>query len=158
MVPVIPEVQQRKTLFAMALIKNPGDPYTAAFTVFPEHDISGAGDAAKRWPLDAFVLQEMERLKTEGFNIENVDKDTQAYEVYKIACDKQVDVEFRLKAHELYAKIKGNIERPTINNGIINNSNKVMVVRMPTHNDGSQYSEEEWEAQSALAQKTLQGN
>jgi hypothetical protein len=150
------QILQLKTHFAMALLKN-NDPYAAAFAVFPSEEVSMASEASRRWPLDKFVMSEMERLKKEGFGIDNVDKDTQAYDIYKIASDDQVDVEFRLKAHDLYAKIRGHIERPAVNNGIINNSNKVMVIRMPTHNDGTAYSEEEWEQQSSLAQKTLQG-
>lgn len=152
------DIIQMKTLFAMALIRTPGDPYSAAFAIFPSEDVSEASEAAKRWPLDPFVLSEMERLKEEGFNVNLPDKQGQAFDVYKLATDTNNSTEDRIKAHELFAKIMGNIERPTVNNGIINNSNKVMIVRMPTHADGSDYSEDEWEAQSALAQKTLQGN
>jgi hypothetical protein len=146
-----------KTAFAMTLVREPGDPWKAAFAILPE-DPTRAMHIANVWPADAFVISEIERLKESGSTAQVADKMEQAFDLYKMAKDEKLDAEVRIKAHELYAKIMGHIERPVVNNGIINNSNKVMVVRMPMNEHGEEMSEFELETTSALAQRTLKGN
>jgi hypothetical protein len=145
-----------KSDFALALIKTPGDPHQAAFSVID--DPSDAMAAAKRWPSDPFVLSEIERFKADGHGIDNPDKEQQAYEIYKLATQDGVSVEDKLRAHRLYAEIKGHIERPTINNGIINNTNKVMQVAIMLDGAGNPVSENEWENAAERSQKMLQGD
>lgn len=149
--------KELKTAFAMALVRSPGDSYKAAFAVITD-DPSFAMIAASRWPLDEFVIAEMERLKESGTTAIVGDKSEQAFKLQKIADNEEYPLEERLKAHELLAKIMGHIERPTVNNGIINNSNKVMIVRVPLNEYGNEMSEDEFELSSQMAQRTLKGN
>src|SRR6187551_2594919 len=55
---------EEKTAFAVELLKYPSEPFKAALAVFGA-DTAKALRVAHFWPLDSFVREELDRLKTE---------------------------------------------------------------------------------------------
>ena len=147
------DVEEQKTAFAMALLKNPDNPFQAALSILPDTPsaVGFALQIAQLWVNDKFVAEEklrlIEELGSATFLPTKVD---QCRDIWKMATNEKLDEEVRLKAHRLYAEIMGNIEKPTvnnnINNGIVNNG--VMIVPVSTSMD-------EWEKAASAQQREL---
>jgi hypothetical protein len=149
--------QEQKTQFAVAVLKNKNDWWKAAFSIIKD-DGGKAMWIADHWQFDEFVLKEIARLKEDGFGVETKDKNEAASVAWDMATNENLEPKDRIAALELHSKIMGHIERPTVNNGIINNSNKVMIVPVPYNESGQPMNAEEFERTAALSQKVLQGN
>lgn len=144
------QVKEYKLKFAAALLKE-SDPFKAAFSVIG--DTGFALQVAKEWADDPIVRGEKIRLLDEGGpGIALPTKEEQARDIYAIATDAKVDDDIRLKAHELYAKVRGFIEKPSQNSPqtLLQNFG-VMLVR-------DHGSDKDWEKCAVDQQKTLIGN
>lgn len=135
-----------KTAFAKALLSSPDDPFKAAFSVISNN--SKACEAATYWTNDAFVKSEKIRLLDEhGLKAFLPTKEQQAKDIYEMATDTRLDEEIRLKAHELYAKLMGHIEKPDNSTKIILNQTVMTVPVCAT--------DEEWEKRAQKQQHVL---
>ena len=143
------EAHALKLEYAAALLRQPDTPegaYNAAFAVCGENK-SLALQIGRDWPKDATVKAEKEKLLNSGESSKFLpSKDAQAKDIYAMACDSKLDGETRLKAHRLYAEIRGNItkpEAPATGMQVLNQG--VMIVK-------SHGTDEEWE-QTAMAEQ-----
>ncbi len=138
---------ERKTAFAMELLKSPDNPLKAALAIEPN-----TGEALRMvhfWTNDGFVIAEKARLLNEnGAKSFLPTREEYAKAVYDLACSACEDLKDRLTAFRLYGDIMGFIEKPgvNINNNVV--TNKVMVV----NNNGSN---DEWEQKLLRQQKAL---
>lgn len=130
-----------KTLYAAELLRTPHDPFKAALKVFPHH-MQACLWVMQAWVHDEFVLSEQRRL-IEHFGPDHFLPTMQdlAHHVYATAVGASM-TDDKIKAFELYAKIRGFINKPAeAANVNVNVSNKVLVIR--------EYSEAEVEASQA---------
>lgn len=142
-------VEDQKRAFAMALLKNPDKPFEAANTVISDTGI--ALMAATLWVNDPLVKQTqidlIEQYGADKFIPTDVDV---LKGVYKIACNELIDKEIRLRAYELYAKIKQQyFSKPNVinsNTNILNNGVMQVV------NNGT---DEKWEQRCIEQQQKL---
>lgn len=134
------------TEFAAQLLRHNDDAGKAAFAMTP--DVGLALQWAKLWPKDAFVLAEKERLLGTSLATDFLPtKEQQAKAVYILAEAPLTPVEDRLKAHRLYAELRGFIEKP--NAGSVNIlSQGVMIVKEAG-------SDSEWAERARLQQRAL---
>lgn len=142
--------QELKTAFAAELIKNPNDPFKAGLAVFGA-DTGKALRAAHEWFKDPFVIEEMTRLKAEGFEAYGKDelRDKLITNLLQIVEGERSIADDRIKAAKVIGELKGLIEKPqtNINNNVIT-ANKVMVVK--DHGD-----DDSWERKLREQQKGL---
>lgn len=137
---------ERKTAFAIQLLKNPDNPFKAALAI--EANTGEALKMAHFWVNDEFVLEEKARILGEcGAKSFLPTKDEYAKAVYSLA-ETASFVDDKLKAFRLYGDIMGFIEKPgvSINNNVV--SNRVMVVNSNGSND-------EWEQKLLKQQQAL---
>src|SRR6266576_4373575 len=109
-------IEDQKKAFAFAFLKHPDKPFLAADLAFP--DVGQAMLAATQWVNDPFVRQHqmdlIEQYGADKFIPTEVDV---LNGVYKIADDTKILPEIRLRAYELYAKIKQRyFEKPNVHN------------------------------------------
>jgi len=139
-------LDDQKRAFAAAWLRKPDKPFEAASSVISDTGL--ALQAATTWVNDHFVkqcqIELIEQFGVEKFIPNDVD---QLNDIWTIASNTKVDNEVRLKAHELYAKIRqGYFHKPLAIGSQTNILNQgVMVV----NNHGT---DEEWE-QSCIAQQ-----
>lgn len=131
-------LEDQKKAFALALLKNPEKPFEAASSVIA--DIGIALMAATLWVNDPLVKQHqldmLEQFGMDKFLPTEVD---QLKDIYKMATNEKLDEEVRLKAHELYAKIKQRyFQKPDSMGPIGIVAQNVMIVR-------DKGTPEEWE-------------
>lgn len=143
------EEKELKTAFAAAWLKNPADPYKAAFSIIA--DTSEALKAAQLWVEDSFVASEKLRLLGEqGISTFLPDKDDLLKMVWAIVANDKIDAEVKLKAGRFYAELRNYIEKPTIGgNSIVNNG--VMVIER--HGNDEEWEKECKQQQAALAER-----
>jgi len=120
---------QKKKAFALAFLRMPDEPFKAAASVFPN-----AGEAmlaGTLWVSDPLVKKyQMEALEQYGsapFLPTEVDE---LKGIWEIANDKKTDADVRLKAYELYEKVRrGYFNKPDVINqtNILNQG--VMVIK-----------------------------
>lgn len=139
---------ERKRLFAEALLRAPGDAFSAARTVFGQ-DTMGAMVASQQWPYDMVVLQrQAELLETFGPDEYLPAKHEVARRIWDIG-QAATDTKDRLAAFKLYADLRGFMPRSegmTINNTV--NQNRVMIMR-------DFGTDEQWETAAAGQQAKL---
>lgn len=139
-----------KQAFAAALLRSPNDPFRAALQVFGS-DTGRALRASQQWVLDSEVVScQVKLLEEYGEEQFLPDKLALARAVFELAQNPNKPTDERLKAYELYGKIRGFIDRPAIVNNMDNRSihlttNKVMVMR-------DHGTDADWE-QKALSQQ-----
>ena len=139
-------LEEQKRAFACALLKRPDKPFEAALSVIPDTGL--ALQAAMLWVNDPVVksvqIELLEHFGADKFLPTDVD---QLNEIWKIATGEKIDVEIKLKAHELYAKIKqGHFRKPEI---VGNQTNVINQGVMQVVNNGT---DEQWE-QGCIAQQ-----
>jgi len=138
---------ERKTAFAIELLKSPDNPLKAALVIEPN-----TGEALRMvhfWSNDNFVLSEKARLLKEcGAKSFLPTKEEFAKSVYKLAQTAGEELKDRLTAFRLYGDIMGFIEKPGINVNTNVITNRVMVVNSNGSND-------EWEQRLLQQQKKL---
>jgi hypothetical protein len=140
------QIRELKTRFAEALLRTPDEPYNAAFAAIGDSGL--ALQAANLWARDPFVLSEKIRLCEEhGVKAFLPTKEDQAGALWKMANDKSVEPEDRLKAHRLYAELMGHIEKPSTQVTQVVNQG-VMIVKDHGSND-------DWETRAIAQQKGL---
>lgn len=139
-----------KKLFAAELLKNPENPFAAALQLFGT-DTQSAFVAASRWLTDPVVIEEKERLTTEGFDEFLPTKADLALAAWNLTKDPLVRAEDKIKAMRLYGEIRGFIEKPqtTINNNNLTDNRRVMVV----HEKHSNL--EDWEQIAITQQRAI---
>lgn len=123
--------QKLKSAFAAELLKTPNDPFKAGLAVFGA-DTGKALRAAHEWFKDAFVIEEMTRLRAEGFEAFDKEelRDKLITNLLQIVEGERTLADDRIKAAKVIGELKGLIEKPstTINNNVVT-ANKVMVVK-----------------------------
>jgi hypothetical protein len=142
-------VEDQKLAFAAALLKNPDKPFEVASAVIS--DTGQALYAATYWIHDPIVKQYqidlLEKYGADKFLPTEVD---QLRDIYKIATCEANDKEIRLRAHELYAKIKQRyFSKPDVMNTQLNLINQGV---MQVVNNGT---DEEWETKAIEQQQKL---
>lgn len=135
--------------FAKNMVRHANDPFKAAFATTPNAGL--ALQIAKAWEKDEIVIAEMEKLLSTGDTSFLPTKENQARDIYSLATSETVAVEDRLKAHRLYAEIRGFIEKPTAGatTNILNQG--VMIVK-------DQGSDADWQEKATAHQRTLIGH
>jgi uncharacterized protein with NAD-binding domain and iron-sulfur cluster len=143
--------KEQKTAFAAAILKNPGDPFSAALSVIPNTGL--ALQAAQKWLDDEFVKSEKIRLVLElGEKSFLPTKEDQLRDVYSMAKDEKLDADIRLKAHRLYAEMQGNIEKPAQGGNTTQIlAQNVMIVR-------DHGTDDDWENNAVNQQRELIGH
>jgi hypothetical protein len=139
MTDIVMTMDEQKRAFACALLKRPDKPFEAALSVIPDTGV--ALQAATLWVNDPFVksvqIELLEQFGPDKFVPTDID---QLNEIWKIATGEGINVEIKLKAHELYAKIKqGHFRKPDV---IGNQTNVLNQGVMQVVNNGT---DEEWE-------------
>lgn len=145
-------VEDQKKAFAMALLKLPDDPFKAALSVIPDTGL--ALQAATTWPNDPFVKQlQLDLIELYGADKFVPTEIDQLKDIWRIAIEPALDKEIRLKAHELYAKIRQGHFKKADNISQTNILNQAVMV---VHDKGS---DAQWE-QGCIDQQALlkQGN
>lgn len=118
---------EMKTKFAEASLRYPTQPFKAATTVFPQH-IQAALFVSQEWLHDEFVLAEKDRLLSEnGPDHYLPSKYELAHEVFALATGTAI-AEDKIKAFKLYAEIQGMISKAPVNNNVVDNSVRVLMV------------------------------
>ncbi|MFZ1074816.1 MAG: hypothetical protein WAN50_00350 [Minisyncoccia bacterium] len=107
-------VEEQKTIFAIELLRFPGEHLRAATSVLGElHPIQGRMQLADLWRTDPFVLDTckdlLERYGEEHFLPTKSDV---ARIIFKRATGPNIDAENFGKLMKLYAEVRGFIERP----------------------------------------------
>jgi len=142
--------KELKRKFAEELLRNPNDPYGAAYRLFGTDTIR-ALQVSQTWVIDPYVLEvQAELLKEFGEDEYLPSKAILARRVFDLADRPNTDVKDRLAAYKLYAEIRSFIAKPETNiQNIQNNTNlRVMVVK-DFGNDG------EWETKARKHQTKL---
>jgi hypothetical protein len=145
------ERDKLKLEYAANLLRFPDDPFKAAFCTTPDNGL--ALQIGRDWPRDAFVQAQMDKLmsSTDASNFLPT-KESQARDIYAIASDVKTPIEDRLKAHRLYAEVRGFIEKPSQSGGGINILTQgVMIVK-------DQGSDQDWAQKAKEQQRTLIGH
>lgn len=139
-----------KDLFALALLRQPDNPFQAAVKIFGT-DTARALDISHRWPNDQYVLSKQAELLAEfGEEAFLPNKHDLARKLYELA-DTLTDGKEKIAALRLYADVRGYIEKQTAIANVTNNTvvqNRVMV--MKDHG-----TDDEWEAKAAKQQGLL---
>lgn len=133
--------------FAAHWLRYPDDPFKAAFLTTP--DTGQALQIAKNWVKDPVVLAAKDALLLSSDALNYLPtKEQQCKDIYALATDTRQDAEDRLKAHRLYAEVRGFIEKPVggSTTNILNQG--VMIVR-----DAG--TDEQWQEKAAIQQRTL---
>lgn len=134
---------EKKKLFGIELAKNHPNPFEAACAAF-ENNTTLALWAANNWLNDPIVIGSKDLYaNTVGVQDKLLDKDQTAFKLLKIADEKLngrylADAKDRLKALELYAKLRGYMSDVTIDNSktLINNEIKIVLVK-PQHQEAT---------------------
>lgn len=145
------ERNRLKQEFAANLLRYRDDPAKAAFATTPDAGL--ALQIARDWPQDGFVQAQMDKLlsSTDATTFLPT-KESQARDIYAIAVDVHNPIEDRLKAHRLYAEVRGFIEKPSQGGGNVNILTQgVMIV-------SDKGTDQEWEAKAKAHQRTLTGH
>lgn len=129
--PVDSNPVEAKTAFAAALLRYPHDAFKAALQVYPKN-MGACLFIMQEWPLDDFVKKEQLRLLDEfGADAFLPTQQELAHELYH-AATKANAVEDKIKAFELYAKVRGFINKPASPQVNVALTNKVLVVQEST--------------------------
>jgi len=144
--PEIKDAEAKKAKFAALLMNTPNEPFVAAMGVEPDNN-GIALWIATHWIGDDEVLAHQKRLRESGEDLNNLpNKAAQLAEIWKLT--QHGLYEDRIKAHKLYADIKGHIEKPQPAVSVNVNNNRVMVIR-------DQGSDDDWEKKVAKQQSDL---
>ena len=124
----------------------------AGFLVFPEPEEQNlAAKAATEWHLDPIVIAEVDRLSANTPGGELPSAEQQARDVYNLASDTKAPVDDRLKAHKLYAEIRGFVKKPGDGAGVTNIIDNRRVMIMPA----APKSIDDWETDAMAQQHNL---
>lgn len=141
--------QLQKEAFVKEWLRS-GDTFKAAHSVFPS-DPGRAMRVSWDWPNDKEILEYRAELLIESGGVEGIpSKDELAREIYQFTT-KIVNEELRLKGYELFAKVRGYVERPAvtnIDNRRVTMTNKVLIVK-------DHGSDDAWERSLSDNQKRL---
>lgn len=120
---------EAKALFAAALLRYPLDPFKAATMVYPKH-MQACLWVMQEWPHDPYVQEIQGKLLDEhGPDAFLPTQQELAHELYNVAAKASL-TEDKLKAFELYAKVRGFINKPAEPANVnVSLTNKVLVVR-----------------------------
>lgn len=126
---------EAKALFAAALLRYPHDPFKAATMVYPKH-MQACLWVMQEWPHDPYVLETQAKLiEDHGQDAFLPTQQELAHELYHTAT-KATMTEDKLKAFELYAKVRGFINKPAEPANVnVSLTNKVLVVREASEGD-----------------------
>lgn len=139
-----------KRQFAEALIKNDDDAFRAALSLFPQ--VGKALQVANAWKNDDVVKQfRADALNSVDAALLLPSKEKQAFDIYAIATNTSIAPEDRLKAHRLYAEVRGFIEKPQAGGNLNVLNQGVMLVR-------DHGSDDDWEAKATEQQRKLISN
>ena len=145
----VPDDEELKKRFALALLNNPSEPFKVAQGIFGE-DTGRALMASTKWPSDPLVIAFQAKAKEDLGDMHFLPtKADLARAAWDVAVNERLPVDDRLKAMRLYGDVRGFIEKQgaIINNNVLTN-NKVMVVK-------SYDSSGEWETKLAEQQQKL---
>ena len=120
---------EAKAAFAAASLRYPHDLFKAATLVYPKH-MQACLFIMQEWPHDPFVQQRQAELLDElGPDAFLPTQQELAHELYHTAAKATV-TDDKLKAFELYAKVRGFINKPAEPANVnVSLTNKVLVVR-----------------------------
>lgn len=143
------EVTKSKAAYAAFLLQE-RDPFKAACMLCPDN----TGDAlwyATNWANDAEVLAELNKLRSDGKNIQSIaSKHDLARFYWDMANDTRIEAKDRIAAAEKYGAVSG-IHDPKANNTTninIDNAPRVMVVK-------DHGSDDAWQAKIERQQREL---
>lgn len=140
----------RKEAFAAALLRSPDNPFKAALTVFGM-DTGAALRAANEWIHDIYVISRCaELLEQFGEELFLPNKTALARRVFELAENPATDKKDKIKAYELYANIRGFIEKQT---AIANVTNNVTHNRVMMYKDHG--TDDDWERKAVQQQGKL---
>lgn len=140
--------REKKRQFAVALAKDPSEPWDAAREVWP-HDTGYAIYVKQNWPKDPEIVAYVEAVHNiAGVAGQLPTHDEYALHIWKLA-KQALDDEIRLKYLRLYAETTGALKRPSGEASVVVNQNRVMIVERLG-------SDEEWAAQARGQQQALQ--
>lgn len=143
------EVSELKKIFAAALLKEPGNPFKAGQTAYPD-DIGECCRAATQWPNDPEVLAEIENIKNNATLEEMLPNKVEAGQLaWQLANNDWLKGKERVDALRLFCEVAGHIEKGIARGKETTEPNaiqKVMLVKDHGEN-------EEWE-QKLLEQQT----
>lgn len=146
-----PERKRKFAALARVRPENRSGRYEAACLVFPDQaDDALALRAADEWPFDRVVIEEMARLASAESAEDLPSPEQQARDVYRLASDETKGVDDRLKAHKLYAEMRGHIQRPGDNGAKVYIDNRRVMVMPAAAN-----SADDWEAVASGHQAKL---
>jgi hypothetical protein len=136
---------ERKRKFAALARQRPANRsgyFEAACLVFPDAvDDALALRATDEWPRDRIVIEEMARLAKAESAEELPTAEQQARDVYRLASDETKGIDDRLKAHKLYAEMRGHIKRPGDAGANVYIDNRRVMLMPPAAN-----SVDDWES------------
>ena len=145
------DVLALKKQFAAALYAEPGNPFKAALSVFP-NDTGSACQYAFEWNNDPEVLEEIQKLKETVDDSEVLpNKIETANAAWSLANNEYLKGADRVNALRLFAEIAGHMPEKMVNKNIKitdETPNKVMLVKDHGEN-------EEWEQQLLNQQARL---
>ncbi len=128
--------------FAEALLRTPADPYRAARVVFPRH-MQAVMFIVQEWVHDPYIKELQDQfIELNGAEYYLPSMVELAHEVYTTAIHANMTAD-KVKSFELYAKLRGFIDKPSNSNTNVNLNvdNRVLVIE--------KYSEAEVEASQA---------
>lgn len=139
---------ENKKAFALALLKNPNDPFGAALKVFPR-DTGYCLRIAQFWPNDEVVLAEQNRLQSENDEMHFLPgKAELARQVWNRVSAENVSHDDFVKLAKLYADVRGFIAKDQPQVSVNVDNRRVMVVK-------DLGSDEDWEAKAERQQREL---
>lgn len=144
------DLTKLKKLFAAALVREPGNPFKAAMSVFPD-DVGSALLYAPQWNIDSEVIAEMNKIEEESELIDIIPtKKEAALLAWTLANNDWLKGKERVDALRLFSEIAGHMPDKTVNKNIKNDNavNRVMIVKDHGEDD-------EWELKLATQQKGL---
>lgn len=146
-----PELKRRFALECRKRPDNDAGRFEAACMVFPNQiDTPLAWRAAQEWRFDPVVIAEMAELAKAEDAADLPSKEEQARDIYRLASDKTLAVDDRLKAHKLYADLQGYVQKPGAGGAQVYVDNRrVMMMPHPAN------STDDWEAQATKHQTKL---
>lgn len=140
--------RDKKRQFAVALAKDPSEPWDAARAVWP-HDTGYAIYVKQHWPHDPEIMAYIQAVHdVAGVAGQLPTQDEYALHLWKLA-KQALDDDVRLKYLRLYAETTGALKRPSGDAGVVINQNRVMIVERLG-------SDEEWEKTTSGQQQALQ--
>lgn len=140
-----------KRAFALELLHTPKNPFGAAQRVLGFEDAGRCMRIYRLWEADPEVRAFKEEFLAElGEDVGLASKRDQSIDIYAMASNENLDPELRIKAHKLYADVRGFIDKPstTVNANVQINQNRVMIIQ-------DHGSNEAWAAKAAAHQKQL---